>query len=106
MPVTALNLPDPKGGGHKKVKFITDDSVPYLLVNIYQCDEDWIPQGKPTEGTHTDDEEAYHRLLRIEASKREHYVKEQSTNPEWNPDYIESTAEVVPDDYVPPPFTA
>jgi len=88
MPVTALLLPDPKKEGTKKIKFITQDFAVNLSIDIYQCDEDWVPMGEPTQGTHTDDEELYHRNLRSEAAKRGHYVPQESTNPEWNPGYV------------------
>jgi len=87
MPVTALLLPD-AGGSTKKIKFITQDSKEHLSVDIYLCDENWKEMGKPTEGTHIDNEETYHRILREEASKRDHYVLEHSTNPEWNPGHV------------------
>jgi len=92
MPVTALLLPDIKNsipGATKKIKFVTQDSKEHLIVDIYECNEDWIEIGKPTEGTHIDNEEEYHTLLRLEASKRGHFVSEQSTDPHWNPNYKE-----------------
>lgn len=90
MPVTALLLPDPKSGEGKtkKVKFITQDFKENLSVDIYPCDDEWVPYGQPTQGTHLSDEEKYHRELRQEASKRGHFVPEQSTDPEWSPGYI------------------
>ena len=97
MPVTALLLPDIKNsipGATKKIKFVTQDSKEHLLVDIYECNEDWIEVGKPTEGTHIDNEETYHRNLRIESMKRGHFVRGQSTNPEWNPDYVEDLPEL------------
>jgi len=90
MPVTALLLPEPRktDGSTKKVKFITQDFAVNLSVDVYTCDENWIPKGEPMQGTHTDDEEKFHRELREEASKRGHFVPEQSTDPEWNPGYV------------------
>ena len=98
MSVTALLLPDIKNsipGATKKIKFVTQDSKEHLIVDIYECDEEWMEVGKPTEGTHISDEEKFHRELRIEASKRGHYVPGQSTNPEWNKDYIEDVPEII-----------
>lgn len=92
-PVTALLLPDPKGNGHKRIKFVTQDFEHNLSIDIYQCDENWIEVGQPTEGTHVDNEELYHKTLREEAEKRGHYVPEESTNSEWNPGYV------VPDEF-------
>jgi len=90
MPVTALELPDRKSNGpNKRIKFITQDFAVNLSVDVYQCDNDWIPMGEPTQGTHTDDEEMFHRNLRSEAIKRNHFVADESTNPEWNPGYVD-----------------
>jgi len=90
MPVTALLLPDPKKGEgvFKKIKFITQDFAVNLSVDIYPCDDNWVPYGQPTQGTHTDDEEKYHKDLRSETAKRGHFIPEQSTDPEWNPGYV------------------
>lgn len=95
MPCTSLRLPDQKRPGKFiNVKFITQDFDINLSVDIYQCDNEWTPSGKPTQGTHIDDEKTYHINLRSEADKRGHFVKEQSTDPHWNPGYIEPTIEV------------
>ena len=46
MPVTALELPDRKSNGpNKRIKFITQDFAVNLSVDVYQCDNDWIPMG-------------------------------------------------------------
>lgn len=90
MPVTALLLPDKKGET-KKIKFITQDFAVNLSVDVYQCDENWVPKGEPTQGTHTDDEEKFHKDLREEAAKRGHFVPEQSTDYQWNPGYDPAT---------------
>lgn len=89
MPVTALQLPDPKTGGTRRLMFITQDFNEHLSIDVYQCDIDWNPMGQATLGTHIDDEETYHRKLREESSKRGHFMPEYSTNPEWSPGYVD-----------------
>src|SRR6188768_2693786 len=43
---------------------------------------------RPEYGVDKRDEETYHRSLRIGASKVGHFVKDFSTNPEWNPEEV------------------
>lgn len=58
-----------------------------FTVNIYHCNEDFIPTGEPVTKDLTGKEEDYHKSLRRDASSKGHYVPGHSTDPEWNPDY-------------------
>ena len=82
MATTALKIK--KGDSEIRVKFMTVDKTEYVDVDIYQCNEDFIPIGAPEMGVDARTEEQYHRDLRKEASERGQFVPEQSTNPEWN----------------------
>ena len=58
-----------------------------FTVNIYRCNEDFIPSGEPVTKDLYGKEDTYHKSLRKDASKKGHYIPGHSTNPEWNPDY-------------------
>ena len=98
MAVTALKV------GDVRVKFMTAGSEvvkskdgerekAFLNIDLRQCDEDFIPTGPGSLSIHEDDEETYHRNLRIAAQEKGHFVPEESTDPEWNPDYVKPTKE-------------
>lgn len=59
-----------------------------FTVNIYGCNDDFIPSGEPLTKDLIGKEEDYHRNLRKDASEKGHFVSAHSTNPEWNPDYV------------------
>lgn len=97
MPCTALRVHDPeKGTVH--VKFMTnmieapakegDTTKLFLNIEVYLCDEDFIPQGTTSKTLMDRDEEEYHRDLRKQAHEKGHYVPEESTDPEWNPEEL------------------
>lgn len=89
MACTALKVDD------IRIKFMTnvieapskDGSTikPFLNVELYICDEDFIPEGNTSKSIIDREEEAYHRDLREQAFKKGHYIPEESTDPEWNP---------------------
>ena len=91
MATTAIQI------GDIKMKFMTlpahltnEEGVKQFLdITLYQCDEDFIPTGQSSHSMHEDDEETYHRTLRLQATEKGHYVPEESTDPQWNPNYIE-----------------
>lgn len=98
MPVTALKI------GEQRLKFMTMGSEvikskdgktekSFLSIDLRVCDEDFIPTGPGSISVHGDDEETYHRNLRIQAKEKGHFVPEESTDPEWNPDYVTPTPE-------------
>lgn len=68
-----------KDGSHSKV---------FLNIELHNCDENFIPIGKTSKGLIDIEEAAYHKDLRKEAFSRGHYVPEESTDPEWNPEEI------------------
>jgi len=85
MPATTINL-----GEKGIIMFITDQiEENKLSVNIYKCDDKNIPQGKPFIIQLEGNEVEYHKKLRLEAKEKGHFIPGHSTNPEWNPDYIE-----------------
>tara|TARA_R110000868_G_scaffold144292_1_gene363195 strand:+ start:95 stop:388 length:294 start_codon:yes stop_codon:yes gene_type:complete len=86
MPQTALNT---KG---VKTVAMTIQEGPVLRIDFYPTDENY----KPTTGVQPStlffdhiNEENWHKGLRKEASEKGYYVKEYSTDHQWNPDYIE-----------------
>jgi hypothetical protein len=64
-----------------------------FTVNIYHCNEDFIPFGEPVTKDIIGKEEDYHKSLRKDSSDKGHYVPGHSTNPEWNPGYVEPQQE-------------
>ena len=80
MALTALNL-----DGKKIVAISSVDEIG-LVVLIYQTTGDFQTEGTPEHCVRTETEEEYHRGLRKEAHAKGHFVKERSTNPEWNPE--------------------
>jgi len=86
MPCTALLLK--KDDITHKVKFMSQQQPTYLELLIYYCDDEFIPIGNPEHNASDILEEDYHKNLRKAAAEHNHFVPEQSTNPEWNPGYI------------------
>lgn len=78
----------------KRLMFVTQvyDEGGFTL-NIYGCDENFIPMGTPITKELVGDEESYHKSLRKDAEKRGQYVPGHSTNPEWNPGYVAPSEE-------------
>jgi hypothetical protein len=58
-------------------------------IDIFLADKDFEPYGKPSFGIDMRNEEEYHKELRKQASERGEFIAEASTNPEWNPNYID-----------------
>lgn len=68
-----------------------------LDVDIFKADNEFMPEGTPSLGvSEIVDEAEYHKALRANALQEGHFVPEFSTNPEWNPGYVE---EVPSEDY-------
>ncbi len=88
MATTALKIT--KNGVEERLLFMT---VPRkdgkgLDIDVYLADDEFMPKGTPSLGISEQvDEGAYHTALRSEAEKRNQFVKDFSTNPEWNPGY-------------------
>ena len=92
MAVTALKV------GGQRIKFITTGSEiikskdgttekTFLTVDLRVCDEDFIPLRQGNVSIHDEDEETYHKKLRIAALEKGHFVPEESTDHQWHPNY-------------------
>lgn len=89
MPATTIRIK--RDSGESRLMFITDQVDNTLTINVYPCDENYIPKGKPITSTIVGrNEEDYHRNLRKDASEKDQLMKGYCTNPEWNPGYVES----------------
>ena len=87
MPATTLWISDDEKD--VKIMFITQVfNENEFTLNLYRCDEDFIPKGEPIKRELTGNEIDYHKSLRKEASEKGHFVSGHSTNPEWNPGYV------------------
>lgn len=89
MPVTALKVP--RDQGVIRTKVVTTATEHGLLVELYNCDSEWREVGNPERYGETVPEDQYHKALRMDASIAGHYIPEESTDPEWNPNYKEET---------------
>ena len=76
-------------GAIVRIKIMTVYNPPLTDVDIFQCDEEFFPIGNPKMTTSEMDEETYHKKLRIDASEKNQFVPEESTDNHWNPGYIE-----------------
>ena len=92
MPATTLWITDEVRD--IKMMFITQSfEESEITVNIYKCDDDFIPRGEPVTRELHGSEEDYHKNLRKDAFEKGHFVSGHSTNPEWNPGYVEPADE-------------
>lgn len=74
----------------------------FLAVDIFVADENNMPIGKPSFGYAPGTEEEYHRKLRKDSYDRHNYTKDtaaNSTDPEWNPWYVEDNGQFQGDMY-------
>lgn len=92
MPCTALQITQ-EDGTIQRIKFLTVWNPPVTDVDIYQCNEQFIPIGNPQMTTSPMDEETYHKKLRIEATEKGHFVPQESTDPHYSPGYVEPPEE-------------
>lgn len=81
MALTALRI-----NGTNAVVITTQYDVG-TLIQFYAADGEFIPMGEPDDFGTKISEEEWQTNFRKEAAAKGHYVKEHSTNPEWNPDY-------------------
>lgn len=92
MATTALNI------NGKRLKVMTrpvpvskkddiEDIKIFTEVTLYECDEDFMPVVAGAITVHEDDEETYHKNLRIAGKEAGHFVPDQSTDYKWHPDY-------------------
>lgn len=91
MATTALLVKEE--GKEIRMLFMTAPTPTGVDVDIIQADIDFMPVGKVSIGVDHRDEETYHRELRKHASEAGDFVPDFSTNPEWNPGYVEPTEE-------------
>jgi hypothetical protein len=75
----------------QKLMFMTAETGENIIVvTIYKTDDEYNPTGTGSMSVaQYPTEEAYHKDLRKQASEKGQYVPEYSTNPEWNPGYVE-----------------
>jgi len=79
------------------MKFMTVWNPPQTDVDLYHCKDDFEPVGDPMMTALLVEEEAYHKKLRLEASEKGHFIPEESTDPQWNPGYVEPPEEIEDD---------
>jgi len=92
MACTGLKFPKQEGNGTNRMKVITEVNGKVLVISYYACDKDFIPFGKAEITMSEKAEEKFHKELRDQANEKGHFIRNESTNPEWNPDYIEERA--------------
>lgn len=90
MPVTAVRTKD-KSGQELRLQFMTIPSEKGLLIDIYMCDPEFVPTGKPEHLLEEVDEVEYHKKLREAATEAAEFEPGYSSNPEWNPGYVEES---------------
>lgn len=78
-------------GLEEKLSIMTSEAEnKIVLVNIYRTDDAYNPVGTASVSVaRYDSEEAYHKDLRKLAGEKGQFVPDYSTNPEWNPGYVE-----------------
>ena len=88
MATTAIRIT--KDGNISRLKFMTVWNGQFLDVDVYHCDEKFLPTGTPLQGVDPREEKEYHMELRKESKARGQFVPEESTNNEWNEEIDES----------------
>lgn len=91
MAVTAVKIE--QNGKIVRMKFMTVQTKDHLDVDVFSCNEEFIPIGEPAMGLDPREEEEYHREMRIKAIEEGHFIPYESTHPEWTPGYIETKEE-------------
>ena len=72
--------------GNIAFKTSYSEKLDCLFSKVYHCDNDLKPLSQSQIFEIKDNEESYHKKLRLEASKYNHLVTSHCTNPEWNPE--------------------
>jgi hypothetical protein len=93
MPCTAIKFK--KEGRDIRLKFMTVPNGDHLDIDVFACDDNFIPVAGPEMTTMLMNEENYHRNLRKDAHEKGQFVKEESTNPEWNPEESDPTTDII-----------
>lgn len=97
MATTAIEIT--REDGPNRLLFMTAQTEAGIDVDVSLADGDFMPLGKTSLGMSPkhSDEESYHRSLREQAHEKGQFVPEYSTNPEWNPGYVEPSEDPVQD---------
>lgn len=94
MPATAVRTKNSRTGGYDHLFFTTVEDESGIRLELFVTDDTFNPSGLKAHVMHfisTKTEEKYHTDLRIDAIRNKEFVKEYSTNPEWNPKEEEGT---------------
>ena len=85
----------------QRLLFMTVDAGDGVMhVDIYKADENFLPEGTPSIGVSEHaSEEDYHKSLRGFAEEQGQFIADSSTNPEWNPSYVEGSLKIIDEDY-------
>lgn len=90
MATTSLKIKSTDGTDVNLMFLTSQMGEELIVVNIYKADEEFNPQGTASVSVaQFPSEEAYHTELRKGAIEKGHFVPDYSTNPEWNPGYVE-----------------
>lgn len=91
MATTSLKIKNTEGTDVNLMFLTSQLGEDIITVNVYKADEEFNPQGTASVSiAKFPSEEAYHKELRKDAIDKGHFIPEYSTNPEWNPGYVES----------------
>ncbi len=74
--------------GKMRLKFLTLPHENGTEVDVQMCDENFIPSTRIALFVDPRSVEHYNRDLRKESSAKGQYVKEESTDPDWNVDHV------------------
>jgi len=90
MATTSLKIKT-EDGTENRLMFLTTQSLEDIInVTIYRATEDFTPTGVASHGiAEFTSEEEYHKDLRRQAHDKGQFVPDYSTNPDWNPGYVE-----------------
>ena len=92
MPATSIMIMNDEA--YHRLMFITQQSDEEgFTVSIYRCNEEFLPMGEPVTKDLMGKEMDYHISLRKDSSQKGHFISDYSTNPEWNPGYVEPEQE-------------
>lgn len=64
-----------------------------MIVSYYVCDGEFLPFGAAEITVSEKSEEEFHKELRAQADAEGHLVQGESTDPQWNPGYVEPDEE-------------
>lgn len=92
MATTAIKIT--KDGVTMRSKFMTVSQGIHCDVDVYKCNDEFVPIGEPSIGVSEMDEPEYHIKLRKEADSRGQFIREESTDPQWNPENLSGEAEI------------